>query len=599
MPASSELPWNRPGSRRGRAAGARAVLVLAGLTLLVAFARLQVLEAGGFDQRARENRLRPVTVPAPRGTIRDREGRVLAENVVGHDVVLLPASRDSIRASLRRLAPVLDLDATAITGVLDRRERQPGRPLTVVEHASADVVARLQERRFLLPEVVILDFPQRRYPDSSAVAHVVGYVGEISREALTLGRFRGYRAGRIVGKTGVELTYETTLAGRPGIRYVRTDAAGRFRGWLPDSAGVAARPGRDIRLSLDLELQRSVAARFPVDRRGAFVALDPAAGGILALYSHPSFDPNRFVGGMPEPAWRRLERDASTPLLNRAIASVQPPASTWKPIVAAMALDAGLVEPHSTMPVPCRGGMTYAGHYYRCWGVHGQQDLLGAIQVSCDVYFYQLGLLLGLDRFLDLGSTYRLVTRTGVDLPGQVDGVLPDSRDWWRSRYGYEPREGEVLSLAIGQGPQGVTPLRLAQLYTAFARSDGIAATPWLVERLDRDRGPPGFRVSPATAAVIRQGLRRVVSPGGTAAGSRLGRWDFMGKTGTAQNPSGPDHAWFAAIAGRPGQEPDIVAVAFLEFGKHGADAARFVAEIVDEYLAQRHGPDDAALEQH
>ncbi len=459
-------------------------------------------------------------------------------------------------------------------------------------------MARLQERRFLFPEIVILEFPERRYPDSTVVAHVAGYVGEVSRDALDEGRFPGYRAGQPVGKAGVELAYEAVLAGRPGIRYLRTDAVGRFRGWLPDPTGVEPTPGRDTRLSLDLELQRAVATLFPEGRRGSFVALDPATGGILALYSRPSFDPNAFVGGMADSTWRRLRDDPAALLLDRAIASVQPPASTWKPIVAAIALDAGLVGPDSTMPIPCRGGLTYGGRYYRCWGVHGRQDLLGAIQVSCDVYFYQLGLLMGLDGFLAAGNAYDLAAATGVDLPGEAEGVFPTSRAWWKTRRGYEPREGEVLPLAIGQGPQGITPLRLAQLYAAFARADGTAPTPWLVERPRRQAGTSLFRVTPETVQVIRDGLHRVVAPGGTAAASRLARWDFMGKTGTAQNPVGPDHGWFAGIAGRPGREPDIVAVAFLEFGEHGADAARFVARIVDDYLTRRYGPGAARLEQ-
>lgn len=585
-----------PRRRRRRAAGARGLVFLAGGALLLTFGRLQLVEATEFGRQARENRLRPVAVRAPRGTIYDREGRVVADNVVGHDVVLLPAERDSIRSSLAHLAPVLGLDSAAVRKALLRRDREPGLPLTVLEHASPEAVARLEERRFLFPEVVIVEFPERRYPDTTVVAHVAGYVGEVSREALDRGRFPGYRAGRIVGKAGVELAYETALAGQPGIRYLNTDARGRFRGWLPDSAGVAPTPGRDVRLSLDLELQRSVAARFPAGKRGAFVALDPATGAILALYSQPSFDPNAFVGGMADSAWQRLESDPATPLLDRAVASVQPPASTWKPVVAAMALEAGVVGPGSTMPVPCRGGMTYAGRYYRCWGIHGKQDLLGAIKVSCDVYFYQLGLMLGLDRFLELGNRYRLVDRTGVDLPGEARGVFPDSRAWWRTRYDYAPQEGEVLPMAIGQGPQGVTPLRLAQLYAAFARADGTAPTPWLVER-ERAGGPSSFRLMPATAAVIRDGLRGVVEPGGTAAGSRLARWDFMGKTGTAQNPAGPDHAWFAGIAGRKGQAADIVAVVFIEAGEHGSAAAHIVAGIVDDYLSRRY-PAGAATDE-
>ena len=275
--------------------------------------------------------------------------------------------------------------------------------------------------------------------------------------------------------------------------------------------------------------------------------------------------------------------------MNRAIASVQPPASTWKPIVAALALDAGIVEPSDTMPIPCRGGLMYAGRYYRCWGVHGARDLLGAIQVSCDVYFYQLGLKLRLDGYLDAVHTYQLTRPTGIDIPGERTGTFPLSRAWWETAHGYVPEEGEVLSLAIGQGPQGVTPLRLAQLYSAFARRDGTAVTPWLIDPPDSVDAPSAFQVTESTARVLREALRMVVEPGGTAAASRLPAWDLRGKTGTAQNPAGADHAWFAGFAGPRGHPAEVVAVAFIEHGEHGSDAARYVAAVLDRFLTRRY----------
>ncbi len=351
---------------------------------------------------------------------------------------------------------------------------------------------------------------------------------------------------------------------------------------------VPSRPGIDLTATLDLALQRDAAALFPDGRQGAFVALDPMTGAVLALYSRPTFDPNVFVEGLDPDGWERLRDDPGRPVLNRAIASVQPPASTWKPIVAAMALDAGIVEPTDTMPIPCRGGLMYAGRYYRCWGIHGKQDLLGAIQVSCDVYFYQLGLKIGLDGYLDMIAARGLGGASGIDIPGERPGAFPRSREWWEAAFGYVARESEVLSLVIGQGPQGLTPLRLAQLYTAFIRPDGTAVTPWLIERPETPTTGPRFHVSATAARTIREALARVVEPGGTAAASRLERWNFRGKTGTAQNPSGPDHAWFAGYAGPPDGEPAIVAVAFVENGEHGSDAARYVSRVVDRFLARR-----------
>lgn len=561
---------------------------MAGVALLVVLARVQVLGADRFEARARDNRLRPVRTDAPRGTIFDRDGRILAHDVPGHDIVLLPAPEDSMLARLARLAPVLGLDPARVQRIIERRRRDPGQPLTVIRNASDLEVARLEENRFRFPEVVLTSYPKRQYPSRGTAAHAIGYVGEISTEELGLRRFHDYDAGRRVGKAGIERRFEASLAGLPGIRYLVADARGGFRGWVPDSLTVPSRPGADLTVTLDLALQRDAAALFPDGRRGAFVALDPMTGAVLALYSRPTFDPNVFVEGFDPEGWERLRDDPGRPVLNRAIAAVQPPASTWKPIVAALALDAGIVEPGDAMPIPCRGGMVYAGRYYRCWGVHGEQDLLGAIQVSCDVYFYQLGLKIGLDGYLDMIAGNGLGGASGIDIPGERPGTFPRSRGWWEAEFGYVAQEGEVLSLVIGQGPQGLTPLRLAQLYTAFVRPDGTTVTPWLIEQPETPITGPRFHVSSTTARTIREALGRVVGPGGTAAASRLERWDFRGKTGTAQNPSGLDHAWFAGYAGPPEGEPAIVAVAFVENGEHGSDAARYVSEVVDRFLARR-----------
>ncbi len=579
--------WQR---RRRRAGVARVVIGLVVLALVSILASLQVFGTDRFEARARDNRLRPTRTAPPRGTIFDREGRILAHDVPGYDIALMSTGGGSIETDVEGLSQILDLDAAGVQNVLDRRRRDPGRPVAVVRNAAPWQVARLEENRFRFPEAVLTAYPKRDYPQGATAAHVVGYVGEISgAELRDRDRWRGYEAGRKVGKSGIERSGEVALGGSPGFRYLITDAQGEFRGWVPDSMAVPARPGTDLTLTLDLALQRDAAALFPADRAGAFVALDPSTGAVLALYSHPSFDPNRFVDGLDADSWSGLRNDPARPVMNRAIASVQPPASTWKPIVAALALDAGIVEPSDTMPIPCRGGLMYAGRYYRCWGIHGSRDLLGAIQVSCDVYFYQLGLKLGLDGYLDMLRAYPLPRPAGIDIPGERAGTFPSSRAWWEAELGYVPADGEVLSLAIGQGPQGVTPLRLAQLYTAFARSDGTAITPWLIDPPDSLAAPSPFQVAGSTARILREALRRVVGPGGTAAGSRLPAWDLRGKTGTAQNPSGTDHAWFAGFAGRPGHPADIVAVAFIEHGEHGSDAARYVSAVLDRFLTRRH----------
>ncbi|MFW6330781.1 MAG: penicillin-binding transpeptidase domain-containing protein, partial [Gemmatimonadota bacterium] len=321
-------------------------------------------------------------------------------------------------------------------------------------------------------------------------------------------------------------------------------------------------------------------------------ALEPGTAEVLALYSSPSFDPNRLTGSVAPEHWAALQRDPARRLLNRATAGLYPPGSTWKLATAAIALELGIVEPDALMPVACRGGMQYGNRYFRCWDPagHGYTTLPEAIRHSCNVYFYQVGLQIGLARLLEEGVRLGFDDRTGIDLPSERAGVFPTGIGWFERRFGLRPTESEVLSLAIGQGANDQTPLKMAQFFASLA-SDGTAPAPRVVRDRPLPTGPElDLQIAPETLEPLREGLRRVTAQGGTAGGSALEHWDWIGKTGTSQNPHGKDHGWFVGLAGPRGGEPEIVVAALIEEGEHGSDVAQIAAKAADYYLRSRRG---------
>ncbi|HEY0671415.1 MAG TPA: penicillin-binding transpeptidase domain-containing protein, partial [Longimicrobiales bacterium] len=387
--------------------------------------------------------------------------------------------------------------------------------------------------------------------------------------------------------------YERHLGGAPGINYLEIDAMGRIKRWLPEELGVPPIPGKDLQLHLDLDLQRYVQGIFPKRYNGALVALDPQTGGVLAYYSHPSYDPNFFTGGISTAVYDSLREDPGKPLIDRVAGSTQPPASTWKLPVAAMALEEKVIRPEDIMPIPCTGGMTY-GRYARCWEPkgHGRVDLIRGIMLSCDVYFYQVGIKMGLKRYLETGTKLGFQKRTGIDLPTEVRNIFPEDLNWWMKRLGYMPKANEVLSMAIGQGPVTMTPLKMTHLYSAMARKDGKALAPRLA-MVDKDSVTLDLGISGETIEWLRKGMRRVIGPGGTAQLTRLPHWDAMGKTGTAQACARcplRDHAWFTGMAGPAGKDPEIVVTMFLQHGEHGWTASDYVAMAMNFYLNRKYG---------
>jgi penicillin-binding protein 2 len=573
------------------------VVLFMGL-LAAAFFRVQVLRSNTWELRAESNRLRQLPVPAPRGIIYDRNGEILADNEPGYAIILLPAPADTIRATLERMAEVVDLPAAYIDRLVAGLRRY-GTEVVVDADADFEVVSALEERRAEFPDVYIEMRPRRRYLAGAAAGHVMGYVGEITQEDLDAATFADerYEQGLSVGKTGVERQYEMRLQGHQGLRYVEQDARGRIVGDFEGFTADPGLPGQDLHLNIDRALQEWIHRIFPDTMSGAVVALDPSDGGVLALYSAPSYDPNEFVGGIDDELWAQLNADETTPLYNRAVLGLYAPASTWKLAAAGIALDLGVVTPDEEMPEACTGSFWYGNRSWGCWDRdgHGSNDLAEAIANSCDVYFYQLGLRIGLDRMLDRATEIGFSRQCGIDLPQESQGIFPAEREFWNRRFGYTPREGEVLNLAIGQGPNSQTPLKMAQFYVALAR-DGSAPAPAVAQGVELGDGW-ALNLDPEDLASLREGLRAVTQPGGTAHfGTALEHWEVLGKTGTGQNPQSvqglaEDDAWFAGMAGPVGGPPEIVVVALVAYGASGSQvAAPIVAKTADFYLRRKYG---------
>ena len=561
----------------------RAVVWGAGIALVLVFFRTQILEHSKYQLQSETNRLRPIPLPAPRGIITDRNGKILAENLTGYTVSLLPAAdEDSLRATLRRIASIVKLDSLGIERVLIRYRRTPYLPVSVLPNATFEVVSALEERRLIFPGLLIQPEPKRHYPDSSLVAHLVGYVGELTETERAQRRFAAVRLGGLLGKGGLERQYDDSLRGADGVRFVEVSALGQVVREAGSGSRLSPIPGRALHTTIDLELQRYIAQIFPAGQRGAVLALNPNSGEILALYSAPGFDPNAFVGGVDPDYWRRLNVNEAHPLFDRTIQARYPPGSTWKLALAAMALKRGIVTLRSRMPIPCRGGLQYGNRFFRCWSAkgHGDLALADAIAQSCDVYFYQLGLKLGLTSLLEDASGLGFRTRTGIDLPGEITSEFPGGTDYYDRVYG--PRRwtsAVALNLAIGQGENAQTLVNMVRFYQMLA-SDGRARPPYVV----RPASGPGatLALTPEQLAGLRQAMLNVVERG-TAQGARLRTISIAGKTATAQNPHGPDHGWFIGFA--PVDKPEIVVGAILEFGRHGSQVAPLVARVIAKYL--------------
>jgi len=566
-----------------------------GFVLLVgAFFKTQVVQYKQFVMQSEENRLRPIPLPAPRGIIYDRHGEVIAENLPAYSVSITAPSVDSLRSALAQLAPTLQLGQSDINNAIRRYRRAPTRPTVVLADASIDIVSVLEEHRLDFPRLIIQSVPKRYYPDGPSVASFVGYTGEITESDLNDPKYASYKPGQQIGKAGLEKQYEAILHGKEGVRFDEVDARGRpvrGEGPRPDLNPEGAPP---LYTNIDLDLQKFTVELFADSLQGGAVAIDPNTGEVLALYSAPSWDPNKFTGGIPVEYYKQLLEDKRRPLVNKAIQGTYPPGSTFKLATSIIALQNGVVGVKEHMPVPCSGGYQFGNRYFRCWEKkgHGSLDLEGAIKHSCDVYFYQLGLKIGLAKFIAGGITLSMRDRSGIDLPEESQARWPYAVDYYNKKYG--PRgwsNAETLNLAIGQGANSQTVVNMAKLYSAFA-TKGQAPRPEIAHLVPQRKQV--FNLTSVQDSVVLEGLKAVLEAGGTAGASAIQGLTLAGKTGTAQNTGGDDHGWFVGFA--PADKPKIVVAVLLEFGLHGSRAAHIASAIIGHYL--KVGPIKATMDE-
>jgi len=562
------------------------------LWLVSGFWNLEILDPEFYNQRAQENRIKSMPIPAPRGRILDRDGRVIADNRFSFRLAL---ARESLKEDhLPLIARGLDLDCNDLTERLRHYRSQPQYvPIVIKEELSLADLAFVDSHREFFPELVLIQAYHRVYPQNGMLAHVIGYTGEVSEDELDSPEFAKYEPGAIIGKFGIEREYNGTLMGVPGQRQVMVDNRGQVRRVIGNKAAI---PGKDIQLSIDLDLQ-AVAELAMDGRNGAVVALDPRTGEVLAMVSRPAFDANKFAERITAKDWKQIADNPDHPMLNRAIQAQQAPGSTFKPFVALAGLETGTIDDQFT--VHCTGGVSLYGRYQRCWVKtgHGTISLHNGIVHSCDVYFYTLGAKLGINKIARYASLTGLGEPTGIDLPHEAMGIVP-SEKWKLRNFRQKWYPGETPSVAIGQGALTVTPLQLARALGGVALG-GIWHHPHLLKSMGPAEEPA---VSALTAANVRKvvdGMFGVVNEGGGTGGrARLPGIDVCGKTGSAQLASNDylqgkvakrnlkDNAWFEGFA--PCHAPEIVVVALFEHGEHGQFAAPIVRDVIKAYFDKK-----------
>ncbi|MDR1731051.1 MAG: penicillin-binding protein 2 [Synergistaceae bacterium] len=536
----------------------------------------QIVHADRYVRLAYNNRLRLIRFSSPRGKIYDRNGVPLAINETTFSIMGYPLDLDR-PGMLNRISELLSIHGipVAVEDLERTIKKQRWAPYRVIRLVPNLTIAQMAEL-VADPEFPKQLFPipewRRTYPAGALVANVTGYVGEISENELKNSSAGEYAGGDLIGRGGIERYYEDELRGMAGEEAIEVDARGRR------VRTVDMRPfvkGKDIHLTLDMGAQK-LAAELLKDYRGAVVAMDVKTGAVVVLASAPTYDNNPLAWGVSGREWKEITEDPDRPMLDRSIAGVYPPASTFKTLVALAALEEEAITPEST--VFCSGGLRLPSRTFRCWrrSGHGSLNLTGALQHSCDVYFYQAGMKLGIDRLLKWVRRFGLGSPTGVDLPGEAAGNAAGP-EWKKKRLGENWYQGDTINYSIGQGFVLLTPLQIARIYAAVANG-GRLVTPFLENSAFRES--VDLEIRPENLAVVRKGLDYVVRRG---TGMRAGRFgvSIAGKTGTAQNAHGLDHALFAGYA--PADAPQYVAVAVVEAGQHGSSVA---SPIVGEVLA-------------
>ena len=539
---------------------------------------LQVIMYDYYREVSDENRIQLAVDMARRGLLRDREGRILAQNEPSYSVYLMRSKAQPRDSVIDRLAKILDRDTTELLQRI-RDARTPAfEPVRLARHVPLEQVCLIEEQNELLPGSLLRYETTRRYPDPAGGGHLLGYLTEASGKDDG----RGVDAGSFVGVRGAEHQFDHILRGHNGVLYLEVTAGGQVVGPSRDHPASPSIPGADVELTVDWELQRFAYEALSRRGSGSVVCIDPRSGEILALVNSPSFDPNLFSGTLTPEEWQVVSRDTLHPFLDRAIAGLYPPGSTTKLVTAAAGLEYGLIAPSTTF-APCYGGMQFGNRYFRCWNAagHGTVNLTEALEQSCDVYFYQLAQRIGVERWSEYARKCGFGGLTGIDLPDESSGLVPDSA-WYNQRYGRRGWTSTlVLNLGIGQGEFLTTPLQLARFFAAIA-NDGFVVQPHVFRSLQVEsaRGIPyqpgkglDLHLRPETVATLKRAARQVVAgPRGTARVVNFPDLAVAGKTGTAQNPHGDNHSWFACYA--PADAPEFVVVALVENSGQGSEVA-------------------------
>lgn len=539
----------------------RNAVIIACSIIVLSSIRLQLIEGAKYDRLSEKNRIRQKFVAAPRGKIFDRHGTEIANTRPGFYVSAIQSVIDD--NTLAELMRVLDIDTMTIEERF-KLQKNPFLPVKIAHDISYEQLSLLEESWDRLKGIEVGVEPLRNYPYKELFAHVIGYVGEITQEELLAKP--GYAIDDYLGRMGLEEYYEESLRGTDGVEYVEVDAWGKEVGTISEKRPIPAVPGNDLYTTLDCDLAQAVAAYLEEYEKAACVCIDPASGDVLVLYSKPGFDPNDFVHGIDKHEWQILHTAPGAPMYNRATMSCYPCGSTFKPFVALAALDANMITEHKTFS-PCQGHYRLGNRLFGCWKKHWRLDLTHAIIHSCDVYFYQLGRLIGIDTLHARVREIGFGRPTAIDIPNEKCGLLPD-RAWFEKRYGRNWTEGHILNLSIGQGDLLVTPLQLACAFTVFANA-GRMPTPHCIQQEENTvRSTP---LSREAIEVVAEGLLGVVSSG-TGTLARVNGVAVCGKTGTAQNPHGEDHSLFIGYA--PADDPQILVCVIVENAGHGGSVA-------------------------
>jgi len=604
-PGRSEAEQSRLSVRVAVFAGLAVVLLAVGVLRLW---QLEILNGDDYLQQANDNRIAEIRVQPPRGKVVDRNGKVLVSNRTRNELrvtpVELPSPGPELRSELSGLSQVTGISYRSLKRKLKPENADvPGGAVVLSQDLGLEKVFYLRENRDRFPGVDVERVFVRDYPRGYLAAHLFGNVGEVTAEQLKLPRYRGLRQGDLVGQSGVEYEYDRFLRGAPGATRIQVDSLGNTRGTLADKPATA---GQNVRLTIDSELQATgEAALGSFGLPGAFVAMDPKTGEILAMGSTPTFDPSIFTKPITESQYKQLTaKQNDAPLANRAIQGLYPTGSIFKLITATAGLEDGLIAPDTI--VDDTGKVTVDTINFKNAGdkVYGPINMVDALRVSSDVYFYKLGLAAKASgdggQIQDWAKLYGLGETTGIDLPAETEGLVPTPK--WRNQLyteGLTDRpwtDGDNVNLSVGQGDLQANPLQMAVAYSALANG-GTVVTPHLAQSIETVTGetieevrPAAKRqidFSPGTRETIMKGMEEALQdPTGTAY-QVFGNWKIRvaGKTGTAQRGTGvPDQSWFAAMA--PADDPEIVVVATVERGGFGADvAAPVVARILESYF--------------